>query len=81
MTELNVQCVPIRLVRLPEVIGITGLRRSSIYARIQAGRFPTAIPLGGHAVGWIEAEIIQWVNERVAEARPIPTRQHLAQAA
>jgi prophage regulatory protein len=81
MTELKFQCVPIRLIRLPVVIGITGLRRSSIYARIQEGRFPKAVPLGGHAVAWIESEIFQWVNERVAEARPIPTRQHLAQAA
>ena len=81
MTELKVQLMPIRLVRLPVVIGITGLRRSSIYARIQQGRFPKAVPLGGHAVAWIEAEIYQWVNERVAEARPIPTHQQLAQAA
>jgi prophage regulatory protein len=81
MTESKIQHVPIRFVRLPAVMELTGLSRSSIYARIKEGRFPTAVPLGGRAVGWVEAEVHRWIRERVAEARPIPTYMQLAQAA
>ena len=58
-----------RFVRLPEVKQITGLSRSSIYLRIKVGGFPTPVKLGGRAVGWIEQEIMQWVNDRVLESR------------
>jgi len=38
---------PIKLLKLPEVKSITGLSKSSIYARIAEGTFPKQIPLGG----------------------------------
>jgi prophage regulatory protein len=60
-----------RFLRLPEVINRTGLGRASIYARMaeQPPRFPSSVPLGGHAVGWVESEISQWVEDRIREAR------------
>lgn len=48
----------------------TGLSRSTIYARIAEGLFPRPIDLGGgRAVGWIEAEIDDWVRSRIASSR------------
>jgi len=48
----------------------TGLSRSTIYARIAAGLFPSPIDLGGgRAVGWLESEIDQWVQSRINESR------------
>lgn len=61
-----------RFLRLPEVISRTGLGRASIYNRIAEKRFPTPVPLGGHAVGWIESEISQWCEDRIREARGEP---------
>jgi len=58
-----------RFIRLPEVIARTGLKRSSIYAAVQAGTFPTQIPLGERAVGWDESEVSNWIENRIAEAR------------
>ena len=29
------------------------------------------VPLGGRAVGWIEAEVHAWVTARIAQRRPI----------
>lgn len=58
-----------RFLRLPDVIARTGLGRASIYARIAEKRFPTPVPLGGHAVGWVESEISEWCAERIREAR------------
>jgi prophage regulatory protein len=60
---------PIRFLRLPEVLERTGLSRSTIYVRLAEGRFPRPVRLGGRAVGWIEAEIGEWVAERIAESR------------
>src|SRR5687767_7914595 len=45
------------VLRLPEVIRRTGLRRSSIYNRITAGSFPRPVSLGGRSVGWLESEV------------------------
>ena len=60
---------PIRFLRLPEVMARTGLSRSTIYVRLAAGCFPRPVALGMRAVGWIEAEIEEWVAEQIAESR------------
>ena len=58
------------ILRLPIVMAKVGLARSSIYARISAGEFPKPINLGPRSVGWLEAEIDQWIEDRVAQSRP-----------
>ena len=55
----------LKVLRLPDVIARVGLKRASIYQRIQMGIFPKPVPLGARAVGWLEHEIIAWLNERV----------------
>ena len=60
---------PTRFLRLPEVLERTGLSRSTIYVRLAEGSFPRPVPLGARAVGWIEAELDEWVRERIAESR------------
>jgi prophage regulatory protein len=62
------------ILRLPSVKQRTGLSRSSIYLRISQGTFPTAVSLGGRAVGWIESEIDDWLARRVAESRRAESR-------
>ncbi len=57
------------ILRLPEVIARTGLSRSTIYFRISAGTFPKAINLGGRAVGWLETEIEEWLQNRIDASR------------
>ena len=74
---------PIRFLRLPEVEARTGLARATIYARMAAGTFPQPVSLGRRAVGWIEAEVEEWMHERIANtrgvahggARPNPKRE------
>ena len=58
-----------RFLRLPEVIARTGLSRSTIYVRIEQGRFPRPVSLGGRAVGWIEEEVDDWMGERIKVSR------------
>jgi prophage regulatory protein len=60
-----------RFVRLREVQARTGLARSTIYLRIQQGRFPKPIPLGSsRVVGFLVDEIEGWISEQVRAARP-----------
>jgi len=59
----------IAILRLPAVQARTGLSRSTIYLRISEGSFPKPIALGGRAVGWIEAEINDWLNRQIAASR------------
>ncbi len=57
------------ILRLPAVKSRTGLSRSTIYLRISEGRFPKPISLGGRAVGWIEAEVNDWLNQQIEASR------------
>lgn len=55
-------------IRLRTVLKRTGLSRSSIYLRIAQGTFPRAVSLGERAVGWIEAEVDDWISTRIEKA-------------
>jgi prophage regulatory protein len=57
------------MLRLREVLRRTGLSRSTIYAYIAAKEFPSPIPLGPRAVGWVEDEVNAWIEERIRAAR------------
>lgn len=57
------------ILRLPGVIARTGLSRSTIYARISEGQFPPSISLGNRAVGWVETDINEWLDQRVEASR------------
>ena len=57
------------ILRLPDVKTRTGLSRSTIYLRVSEGCFPSPISLGGRAVGWIEAEVNDWLNNQIESSR------------
>ncbi len=60
-----------KIIRLNEVKVITGLSRSTIYLRMAEGKFPQQISLGSRAVGWINSEIIDWIEHRINESRGV----------
>ena len=53
-----------RFLRLQNVKERVGLSRSTIYD--PASNFPKPIKLGPRAVGWVEAEVDEWMNARIA---------------
>ncbi len=57
------------ILRLPTVKARTGLSRSTIYSRISEDRFPPPVSLGGRAVGWIEAEVNDWLAKHIEASR------------
>lgn len=48
--------------RLPLVMAVSGLSRSSIYDLVSKGKFPAQHKLTAHAVGWRVGEIRQWLR-------------------
>ncbi|EOI5754733.1 helix-turn-helix transcriptional regulator [Enterobacter hormaechei] len=56
-----------RFLRLPEVMHLCGLSRSTIYDLISREAFPKQISLGGKNVAWAQSEITAWMCERIAE--------------
>ncbi len=63
---------PNKLLRLPKLIDLVGLQKSSIYARISDGRMPKPVHCGTAAL-WIATEIANWLNY-VRENRQEPPR-------
>ena len=61
----------IRILRLSQVIEITGLRKTTIYELQAAGEFPMRVQITPRSVGWIEGEIQAWLTQRVAARRPL----------
>lgn len=62
---------PLKIIRLPEVKNLTGCSRSTIYLRASKGEFPQPISLGGRAVGWVESEVINWIEGRIQASRSV----------
>ncbi|QND60322.1 helix-turn-helix transcriptional regulator [Mesorhizobium huakuii] len=56
------------ILRRHEVERVTGLPRSTIYARIKEGTFPKQVKLSAKSVGWLERDIAAWQQARI-EAR------------
>jgi prophage regulatory protein len=58
-----------RILRLPTVLDRTGLSRSTVYQRVAEGKFPKSVSLGARAVGWIEAEVDEWIACQIEQSR------------
>ena len=58
-----------RLLRLPAVCELTGLRRSMIYMLESEKRFPQRIKLTARAVAWLEGEVREWIANRIEQTR------------
>jgi prophage regulatory protein len=53
-----------RLLRIKQVLAMTGLSRMTIYRLEGAGLFPARRKLGKNSVAWIEDEIASWIKSR-----------------
>ena len=55
-----------RLLRIDDVCFMTGLGRSTIYAKVKTGDFPSAVQLHGTSVAWRETQVDAWIAARPA---------------
>lgn len=57
-----------RLLRLPQVMSMTGRGRTATLDDVKAGRFPSPIKIG-RATCWAESEVLAWIAERIRDSR------------
>ena len=58
-----------RFLRYREVENLTGLPTSSLYDEMKVGRFPKPIKLSAARVAWLETEVAEWQQARIASSR------------
>ena len=61
---------PIRMLRLAQVIDVTGLGKTKIYELQAEGDFPMRVKITSHSVAWVEEEIQSWLAKRIAASAP-----------
>lgn len=52
------------LLRMPDVIRMTGLGRTTIYKLIKEKQFPNQVKISKRSVAWPASEIQRWIGER-----------------
>lgn len=57
------------LIRKRAVLERTALSNTSLYRLIAKGEFPKPIKLGPRAVAWVEEDIQEWIESRIAASR------------
>lgn len=48
--------------RLPEVLRLTSLSRSTLYEKIAKELFPKQVRLGENIVAWYESDVLAWMR-------------------
>ena len=74
------------ILRLKDLQERIKLSRSCIYAKVAAGEFPPPMTLGPRAVGWLESDVVSWIESCASSSRKedgaafksmIPKQPHL----
>lgn len=61
LPQLNTPEGNLRLLRISEVMNLTGLPKSTIYLKIKNKSFPAQLQIGLRSVAWLESEIQDWI--------------------
>lgn len=55
-----------KLIRLKQVKEMTTLSQATIYRLVAKGAFPKQVVIGDRAAVWIEDEVVDFLNQRIA---------------
>jgi len=55
-----------KIIRLADLPAFCGLKRTQIETLIAAGKFPRPVKLSERRKGWLESDIINWQQARIA---------------
>jgi len=58
------------VIRLPAVVNLVALSRSTVYSLIKNNAFQNPVKLLARAVGWRQADIEAWLQSRVITGQP-----------
>jgi prophage regulatory protein len=57
-----------RLIRLPQVEFLTGLKRAHLYGLARRGLFPRPLKIGARASAWRASQVEAWIAARISGA-------------
>jgi prophage regulatory protein len=66
-----------RLLRIRQVLELTGLSRMTIYRMEREGRFPNRRRLGANSIAWLDEDVLAWMSSRPLVSKGAP---HLSEA-
>jgi prophage regulatory protein len=74
---MNLDCTnpPKRILRKKQVRDITGVPNSTLHELIKAKLFPSSIKLGPRSVGFLEHEVQEWIEDRIAASRNLVNKE------
>jgi prophage regulatory protein len=55
-----------RILRIDEVLRLSGLSSSTLWREVAAGRFPSTVPISKRGKGWLASDIRDWLARRRA---------------
>ena len=61
---------PSRLLRIREVLQLCGTSRATLYREIKLHNFPAPVKLSARSVGWLQEDVAQWLEARIAQRGP-----------
>lgn len=59
-----------RMLRIREVLQLCGLSRATLYREIKLHTFPAPVKLSARSVGWLQDDVMQWLDARIAQRGP-----------
>lgn len=65
---MTITAKPERLLRLQQVMDLTGCKRAKLYQLVGRGLFPKPVKIDACA-HWPESQVTAWIDERIAEAQ------------
>ena len=51
------------------MLGRCGFSHTTLYDKVRKGDFPAPIAISESISGWIEAEVEEWLQQRIAQSR------------
>jgi len=64
-SELPEKSSPPPLLDLPDIEAITRLKARTIKYLASVGRFPSPIRLSPRRARWVQAEVVNWLNDKI----------------
>jgi len=62
--RLGTDPAPSQILRMREVLRLTGLGRTTVHVLVKAGEFPEPVHLTATARGWRARDVLDWINDR-----------------
>jgi prophage regulatory protein len=56
-----------RVLSLPDVLAVVGIKKSLLYELVGKSKFPQAICLSARRRGWLSSEVSAWIAARASE--------------